>query len=220
MLNVSVEKRLDSDATLVALAKAGDRLAFEQLIARHYQSCVNMASSMLRDRSEAQDQVQEAWWKAFDRLEQFHGDSEFLTWMLRIVVNQCLALLRTRRRTQFCYIDDDGGRSGSRSMELPAVTPDPEYVVVSCELQETLRNEIRHIPRLLRDVVSLHLQGLPMHTVAGLLGISVVAAKSRLRRARAELRSRLMEKSGNARHCLPVGSVIPAKSYRRAAWAS
>jgi RNA polymerase sigma-70 factor (ECF subfamily) len=218
MLDFSVEERLDSDATLVALAKEGDRPAFEQLIERHYQSCVNMASSMLHDRSEAQDQVQEAWWKAFDRLEQFHGDAEFLTWMLRIVVNQCLALLRTRRRTLFCYLDDNEGRSGGRSMELPAVTPDPEYVVVRCELEETLRNEIRHIPRLLRDVVLLHLQGLPMNMVAGRLGISVVAAKSRLRRARVELRSRLMEKSGNAKHCLPVGSVLPAKSHRRVAW--
>src|SRR5277367_3125031 len=146
MLNVSAEERWNSDATLVALAKEGNRPAFEQLIERHYQSCVNMASFILRDGSEAQDQVQEAWWKAFDRLEQYHGDAEFLTWMLRIVVNQCLALLRVRRRTSFCYLDDDGGRNGGRPMELPTVTPDPEYVVVSCELEETLRNEIRHMP--------------------------------------------------------------------------
>jgi RNA polymerase sigma-70 factor (ECF subfamily) len=217
MLNVSAQNRLDSDTTLVAQAKHGDRPAFEQLIERHYQSCVNMASFILRDRSEAQDQVQEAWWKAFARLEQYRGDAEFLTWMLRIVVNQCLALLRVRRRTSFCYLDDDGRQSGARPVELPTVAPDPEYVVVSCELEETLRDEIRHMPRLLRDVVLLHLQELPMSAVAGRLGISIVAAKSRLRRARAELRSRLTEKSGRAAHHLPVGTGLPAKSHRQVA---
>src|ERR1700733_3846571 len=109
MLNISPDNRLDSDSALVALAKQGDRAAFEQLIKRHYQACVNIASFMLCDRGEAQDEVQEACWKAFEHLDQFHGEAEFVTWMLRIVVNQCLMLLRVRRRTRFCYLDDDGG---------------------------------------------------------------------------------------------------------------
>lgn len=216
-----VDNCAQNDAVLVALAKEGDTEAFEQLIKRHYQTCVNVASFILHDRGEAQDEVQEACWKAFEHLDQYHGDAEFVTWMLRIVVNQCLMLLRARRRTRFCYIDDDGGPNGGRPLDLPSGDPDPEHAVVSSELEEVLQREIRHIPPLLRNVILLRdLQELPMDTVAGRLGISVAAAKSRLLRARAELRDRVMQRSGNAKHHLPVGSKPPAKSSRRVVWMS
>jgi len=213
--------RTDNDAALVGLAKHGNREAFEQLITRHYQTCVNIAGGILRDRAEAQDEVQEACWKAFEHLDQYHGDAEFVTWMLRIVVNECLMLLRVRRRTQFCYLDDNRDDNGARPIELPACTPDPEHEVVSWQLEDLLRREIRHIPPLLRNVLLLRdVQELPMTTVAEQLGISVAAAKSRLLRARSELRKRMLEKSGSAKHHLPVGSQLPAKSHRRVVWMS
>ena len=206
----------DSDARLVATAKAGDTKAFEQLVQRHYQGCVNLASLILRDRSEAQDQVQEACWKAFEHLDQYHGDAEFVSWMFRIVVNQCLMLMRVRRRTRFFYLDDERSAGGDRTPELPANTPDPEYELLGSELRQVLRREIRHIPPLLRSVMLLcDLQELPMAVVAGRLGISVAAAKSRLLRARAELRKRMLTKSGNAKHHIPVEASLPAKSSRR-----
>ena len=221
MLNFAREKCGQSDAALVALAREGDREAFERLIKRHYQTCVNMASFMLHDHGEAQDEVQEACWKAFQHLDQYHGDAEFLTWVLRIVVNQCLMVLRVRRRTRFCYLDDEGSQNGGRPMELPASTPDPEHQVVSGEMKEILQKEIRHIPPLLRNVILLRdLQELPMSAVAMRLGISIAAAKSRLLRARSELRERVLQKSGNAKHRLPVGSKLPARSGRRVVWMS
>ncbi len=211
----------ENDAALVVLAKEGDREAFEQLIERHYHTCVNIASWMLHDRAEAQDEVQEACWKVFEHIDQYHGDAEFVTWMLRIVVNECLMLLRVRRRTRFCYIDDDRDENGGRQVELPASTPDPEHAVVSCQLQEVLRKEIRHIPPLLRNVLLLRdLQELPMSTVAGRLGISVAAAKSRLLRARTELRNRMLAKSDRAKHHLPIALKLPARSHRRVVWMS
>lgn len=206
----------ENDGALVTSAKHGDREAFEQLIQRHYHTCVNVASWMLHDRAEAQDEVQEACWKAFEHLDQYHGDAEFVTWMLRIVVNECLMLLRVRRRTKFCYIDDDHDQSRGRPVELPASTPDPEHELVSWQLQEVLRNEIRHIPPLLRNVLLLRdLEELPMTTVAGRLGISVAAAKSRLLRARSELRNRMLAKSGKDKHHIPIPLTLPARSHRR-----
>ena len=220
-MTIAVAGRVNTDAELVTLAKQGDRPAFEQLINRHYQTGVNLASFMLHDRGQAQDEVQEACWKAFEHLDQYHGDAEFVSWMLRIVVNQCLMLLRVRRRTQFCYLDDDGRQNSSRPFELSASTPDPEQQVVSCEQQEILRNEIKCIPPLLRNVIQLRdLQDLPIGAVAELLGITVAAAKSRLLRARAELRIRILGKSGNPKHHLPVGSKLPARSHRRVVWMS
>ena len=207
-----------SDATLVALAKDGDTQAFGQLIQRHYQTCVNMASFMLHDRGAAQDEVQEACWKAFEHLDQYHGEAEFATWMIRIVVNQCLMFLRVRRRVQFCYLDDNGGPNGGRPLELPTNTLDPEHELAGYELKEILRTEIRHIPPMLRNVILLRdMQELPMTAVAMRLGISVAAAKSRLLRARSELRNRVLQKSGSAKHRLPVGLKLPARSRRRVA---
>lgn len=206
----------NNDAILVAMAKAGDTKAFEQLVQRHYQGCINLASLILRDRSDAQDQVQEACWKAFEHLDQYHGDAEFVSWMFRIVVNQCLMLMRVRRKTRFFYLDGDLSAGGDRTQELPASTPDPEYELLDSELRDVLRREICHIPRLLRNVMLLYdLQELPMTVVAGRLGISIAAAKSRLLRARAELRKRVLTKSGNAKHHVPVEAKVPAKSSRR-----
>jgi RNA polymerase sigma-70 factor, ECF subfamily len=216
MSNAEMRAGADSDAILVAMAKGGDTRAFEQLVQRHYRACVNLASFILRDRGEAQDQVQEACWKAFEHLDQYQGDAEFVKWMVRIVVNQCLMLLRVRRRTRFSYLDHDPSVGGARTPELPANTPDPEYELLGNELRELLRREIRHIPPFLRNVMLLHdLQELPMKVVAGRLGISVAAAKSRLLRARAELRKRVLTKDGNARHHVPVGAKLPARSSRR-----
>jgi RNA polymerase sigma-70 factor, ECF subfamily len=206
----------NNDAILVAMAKTGDTKAFEQLVQRHYHACVHLASFILRDRSEAQDQVQEACRKAFEHLNQYQGDADFVSWMRRIVVNQCLMLLRVRRKTHFFYLDGDRSAAEDRTQELPANTPDPEYELLGSELREVLRREIRHIPPLLRNVMLLcDLQELPMAVVAGRLGISVAAAKSRLLRARAELRKRVLTKSGNAKHQLPVEAKVPAKSSRR-----
>jgi len=184
------------DAELVAQARQGSKEAFGILINRHHRTCVNIATFILRDRGDAQDEVQKACCKAFEHLDQYHGDAEFLTWLLRIVSNQCLMLIRVRRRVRFLYIDEDGGREKSSPVELPAVAADPEHELMNHEMQDVLRKEIRRIPPLLRNVLMLRdVQELPMPDVAARLQISVPAAKSRLLRARIELRARVM------RHC-------------------
>jgi RNA polymerase sigma-70 factor (ECF subfamily) len=213
----AIEKEcVQTDGELIALARAGSKDAFGKLIHRHYPACVNIASYMLRDRSEAKDEVQKACWKAFRHLDQYHGDSEFLPWMLRIVVNQCLMLLRVRRRTRFLYIDAGSGHDGGRPIELPAVALDPEHEVIKQEMKDILKMEIRRIPPLLRTVMILRdVEELPMMHVAARLGITVPAAKSRLLRARSELRQRVIQRcasNGNSTadmksQRLPSGSV-------------
>ena len=75
------------DVLLVKLAKKGDMLAFEELVARHRDKIYARAFSMMRNEDEALDLSQEAWVKGWQRLVQFHGDSSFATWMTRIVIN-------------------------------------------------------------------------------------------------------------------------------------
>ena len=207
-----------TDGELVAHARQGSDEAFNLLVKRHYTTCVNIATFILRDRGDAQDEVQKACCKAFEHLDQYQGEAEFLTWLLRIVSNQCLMLIRVRRRARFVYIDADTGRERSSPMELPEIAPDPEHELMDRELREVLQKEIRHIPPLLRNVLLLRdVQELPMPDVAERLHITVPAAKSRLLRARVELRARVMRHcvspiSANAKPRLPGFRAVPAGS--------
>ena len=106
--------------------------------------------------------------------------------------------MRERRRARFVYIDDTSRESEAPPVELSECSPDPESALASCELKRILRTEIRRVPPLLRNVIMLRdIQGLPMTAVAEALHISVPAAKSRLLRARTELRLRLKQRHDN-----------------------
>ncbi len=166
-------------------------MAFAELVRRHQPGCMKLALSILRDKSDAEDEVQNALWKAYEHIGQFQQDAKFSTWLTRIVVNQCLMRLRQTRRARFCYIDEAIGED-AMTMELPDQQPSPEAMVGESELGQVLQSEVNRIPPLLRNVFMLRdMQELPMPEVASRLGISVAAAKSRLLRARMELRQRL-----------------------------
>jgi RNA polymerase sigma-70 factor, ECF subfamily len=187
-----------TDLHLVQLARNGDETAFGELVKRHHGRCIGLAYFMLRDRQDAEDEAQNAYWKAFRHLNQFQGEVEFSAWLSRILVNQCLMLIRDRRRARFLHLDSEV--PGGGSADLPSRRPGPEGELGSRQVYEVLESEIRRIPRLLREVLVLRdLQELPMMDVARKLGITVSAAKSRLLRARTELRSRVL------RHCGPSG---------------
>jgi RNA polymerase sigma-70 factor (ECF subfamily) len=189
-----------SDPELVEAARLNDRDAFGELVRRHHQMCVNLAASILRDRGEAEEETQNACWKAFKHLDQFHGEAEFSAWLFQIVENQCLMLMRRRRRVQFVRLDEHFPERGNESLQLPAAGVDPEGQVGSSEIRRVLHTEYRHIPPLLRSVILLRdVKQMPMSDLAKQLGITVAAAKSRLLRARIELRHRML------RHCGQTG---------------
>lgn len=180
------------DEMLVKMAQAGDNAAFAELVVRHQNNCSKLAFSILRDKSDAEDEVQNACWKAYEHIGQFQQDSKFSTWLTRIVVNQCLMRLRQTRRARFFYMDDVPVGDQHATVELPDTTMSPEAELGQREVASMLKYEISRIPPLLRNVFVLRdVQELPMQDVAERLGISVAAAKSRLLRARLELRQRL-----------------------------
>lgn len=185
------------DDELVTNAQQGDDNSFAELIRRHRSSCTKLALSILRDRQDAEDEVQNAMWKAFEHIGQFQQDARFSTWLTRIVVNQCLMRLRQARRAKFLYIDDTQVGDDTVTLELPDKSRGPEHDLGRTEVAEILHQEIQRIPPLLRSVFLLRdIQQLSMPDVASQLGISVAAAKSRLLRARLELRSRMEKHFG------------------------
>jgi RNA polymerase sigma-70 factor (ECF subfamily) len=108
-------------------------------------------------------------------------------------------VFRSRRQTRFLSLDE-GSPTDTTPIQLEEQGPDPEREIAEQEITTVLRREIRAMPHLLRDVMELRcLHELPMAEVARRLGITVAAAKSRLIRARAELRQRMIRReSGRA----------------------
>ncbi len=192
---VDVANGSTSDRELIELARQGDSSAFDELIKRHYKMCLKRASSLVRCPTDAEDEVQNACWKAFQRLAQFRGEGSFAAWLSRIVENQCLMRIREDRQAHFLYLDQS--TEANVRVELVAQVLGPEDKLGDEELESILQKEISRIPPLLRNVMFLSdVERLPMPDVAARLGVSVPAAKSRLGRARAELRARLKKYCG------------------------
>jgi RNA polymerase sigma-70 factor, ECF subfamily len=185
------------DDGLVSLCQQGNQAAFDELMRRHQVSAMKVAVSIVRDRQDAEDEVQNAFWKAYEHINQFQRDAKFSTWLTRIVVNQCLMRLRQLRRARFAYIDDSESDDVAAA-DLKDLRPSPEMLLGVTEIAKVLDQEIKHTPPLLRHVFLLRdVENKPMPEVAESLGISVAAAKSRLLRARAELRQRMRRHYGD-----------------------
>ncbi|MDQ6662808.1 MAG: sigma-70 family RNA polymerase sigma factor, partial [Acidobacteriota bacterium] len=175
----SPETMAASDDELVLLSQEGRQDAFSELIRRNYSSSFKLALSILHERQEAEDEVQNAYWKAYRHIGQFQRDSKFSTWLTRIVVNQCLMRLRQTRRAKFFYLDDALIGDERGTLELVDNTDSPESALGTKELSELLKKEIGRIPPLLRNVFVLRdVKELSMSEVARQLGISIAAAKS------------------------------------------
>jgi RNA polymerase sigma-70 factor (ECF subfamily) len=189
--------RILDESDLIDLSQSGDHVAFGELIARHRNSALKVAFSVLREGSDAEDEVQNAFFKAYEHIQQFQREAKFSTWLTRIVVNQCLMRLRQSRRAKLLYIEDAVSGDDPITLELPDLRQSPEQELGREQVARILQQEIHRTPPLLRNVFLLRdVQQRPMPEVAAELGISVAAAKSRLLRARAELRRRMLRHIG------------------------
>ncbi len=173
-----------SDQELVDRAKRQDGAAFSELVERHHGSALRTAVAILRRYEDAEDEVQNTFLKVFCNLEQFEVRSEFRTWLTRIVVNQCLMRLRRTTRVQFLPIND-----GALQVEPRHQDPNPED---ECWRKQAAQITMSYMDRLsptYREPLRLFsIEELPLELVAKELGLSEAAVKSRLVRARAELR--------------------------------
>lgn len=192
------------EAELVQRAQRGDEAAFAELMRRNSSPSLRLALSVLKDQQEAEDQVQTSFLKAWTGLPSFHLESRFSTWFRTIVMNQCLMRLRVLRRVNIQSLDDNG--DSEQPLEPQCTRTSPENDLANREMSEHLRREIKRMPPLLRDVLILRdLEQLPIEEVAGRLNLTEAAAKSRLGRARAMLRERMMRHVGPALSALAAG---------------
>src|ERR1041385_6625124 len=126
------------DVALWKAAQRGDMRAFEELVARHRDKVYARALSMIRNEEDAIDLSQEAWVKAWQRLKQFQGDSSFLTWMTRIVINLCLDKLRKQKRERAESIENLEEESGGVERQMPMVVVNPTERLERSELRQRI----------------------------------------------------------------------------------
>lgn len=168
-----------NDGEVVERVRRGDTDLFEVLMRRYNQRLFRAVRSIVRDDSEAEDVVQEAYVKAFMHLHQFQGRAAFATWLTRIAVHE--AFRRQRQRRRFTTLEAVGDR-------LESPKPTPESRVSDAELRGLLEASVDSLPQDFRSVFVLRdVEGLSTAETAAALEIPAGTVKTRLHRARREM---------------------------------
>jgi RNA polymerase sigma-70 factor, ECF subfamily len=181
------------ESELVAKAREGDLASFNELVQRYDRKIFRLAKHITQNDEDAEDVLQETFLKAFEHLGDFQGQSKFYTWIVRIAVNESLMKLRKRKSDRTVPLDepvDTGEDTVVREIAVWEDNPEQKYsreelASILEEAVETLRPAFRTV-FVLRDIEELSTE-----ETAEALGISVPAVKSRLLRARLQLREKL-----------------------------
>jgi RNA polymerase sigma-70 factor (ECF subfamily) len=181
------------DVALVERVRGGDISAYDTLVRKYERQLFRIAQHITQNREDAEDVMQDAFLKAYEKLDQFQGNSKFYTWLVRIAVNESLMRLRKRRTGKTVSMDEDvQTEEGSMPRDFADWAPNPEQNFTQTELGEILGKTIQGLPQGFRVVFVLRdVEGLSTEETAETLGLSVPAVKSRLLRARLQLRDRL-----------------------------
>jgi RNA polymerase sigma-70 factor (ECF subfamily) len=182
------------EQTLVVAAKNGDEQAFETLFKRYQRKTLAVVLRYTRVVEDAEDIVQQSFYKAFVHLCQFHGESSFSTWLTRIAINEALMFLRRIGATREVSIDDiRDAKATAASLGIPDSSADPETRCSQREEVRILSKAVRNLRPGLRTTIALcELCELSTSETARRLGISVAAVKTRIFRGKQELRQELV----------------------------
>jgi RNA polymerase sigma-70 factor, ECF subfamily len=188
-----VVEPVSDELALVQAAKNGDVSAFEELVRRYDRNVFRIAQHITQNREDAEDVVQDAFLKAYGNLHQFQGQSKFYTWLVRIAVNEALMKLRRRRPERMVSLDEEvKTEEDSVPREVADWSPNPEQQYSQAELRDILSRTTQGLPPSFRTVFVLRdVEGLSTEETAEALDLSIPAVKSRLLRARLQLRERL-----------------------------
>ncbi len=181
-----------SDRELVARLADGDREALNPLVERHHRRLFRIAFGYLRNADDAEDAVQEAFVKLFERARSWDGRSDVGPWLTRIAVNQAIDLYRKvhRRRLRFTPMEDPRGVA----LPISDSGPSPEQRAHGKGLGTRMNAALEGLGERQRAVLVLrHAEGLSLEEIATSLGLRLGTVKSTLHRALVEMRDRLAE---------------------------
>ncbi len=183
-----------TDEEVVDRVRGGETALYEIIMRRYNQRLYRVARAILRDDSEAEDVMQDAYVRAYEHLDQFAHRAPFSTWLTRIAIHEALARVRQRNRTQQM---NDGEHEGEFVMNLAEPSLDPEQKASKAELGHLLEEALLALPEHLRTVIMLRdVEELSTSETAEALEITEENVKIRLHRGRALVRGWLFRRVG------------------------
>jgi len=194
------------DNELVAEFLDGDRRAFEALVLRHQNRVFGFCVRLLGSRSLAEEAAQEVLVKVYKNLDRFRGESKFTTWLYRVTLNHCrnVQAYRARRHEKRhdsldATTEDEEG--STRKRELADSRPDAEDELLKGEQLKMLREELRKLDPIWKEILVLRdVEGLAYEEIGQMLELAAGTVKSRIHRARTELKARMKRRlKGDAR---------------------
>lgn len=181
------------EGPLLEAARRGDAEAFSALVTQYERKIFRIAKNITQNDEDAEDVLQDAFLKAYEHLDEFQGNSKFYTWVVRIAVNESLMKLRKRKSDKTVPLDEPvetGEETVVREIAVWEGNPEDQYS--GEELRGILDSAVQSLKPVFRTVFILRdIEEMSTEEAAEALGISVPAVKSRLLRARLQLRERL-----------------------------
>jgi RNA polymerase sigma-70 factor (ECF subfamily) len=185
------------EALFVARLQANDDAAYDELVRTYSASIFHVAYRMLGDSAEASDVVQEIFLKVFRNIAGFKGEAALKTWIFKIAFSEILNRLRWwKRRYRFATMSLDEQPNGSGSnpgQNVASAGPTPEQALQSKEEEIAIQEALGKLSKDHRSIIVLRdIEGFSYTEIADVLGVSIGTVKSRIARARGDLKKSLM----------------------------
>jgi RNA polymerase sigma-70 factor (ECF subfamily) len=199
----------DADVELIRRIKKGEVNAFGELVEKHQSLVINFCYRMLGNREDAEDIAQDAFLRAFAAIRSFQPRAKFSTWLLTIARNLTLNLLRNRRKRGRSVSSTGRFEEERQTVTLiPTDDPGPGKVFLRKERAEWVHQALQELSDTHRGIILLRdFEGMTYEEIATTMGCRRGTVKSRLFRAREQLRERLLECDTAGGH----GAIVPSK---------
>lgn len=181
------------DIDRIRRAANGDEQAFEQLLSEHEKSVYNLCLRMTKNPEDALDVSQEVFLRVWKSLGSYQYDAAFSTWLFRIASNACIDFLRARKRRQEASLTVEDEQNGEeKELDMPDPAPMPEQALLQKEQRRQVLAAMDELPPDQREILQLRVvEALPYEQIAEILNVKLGTVKSRLARAREQLRKNL-----------------------------
>ena len=203
---ITTQPAAPPEPSVVAMARAGDKPAIDELVGTYWSLAYRVAVRILRSHADAEEVAQDAIWAAITHLSAFREDACFTSWLHRIAVNHSLMALRRRHSRALgspCPLSTD---SPPPSLQGP---PTPEELLLQTEYRTVVAEGLSRVPRCYSIALQLASQEeRSMKEIAKYIGISLTAAKTRVHRGRAHLRREVLHRLG------PKSAGMPKSTQR------
>jgi RNA polymerase sigma-70 factor (ECF subfamily) len=178
-----------SDLSLINKFKNGDTSVFEEILLTYQDKIYNLCRYMLKNAHDAEDAAQDVFLKAYQNLNKFKPDSSLYTWLYRIVVNTCIDYKRKPLLESLFKSSKEGDEF---VVDHPADSPSPERLYESKQISNAIQLALGRLSEKLRTVIVLKdIEGLSYEEISEVLDVSIGTVKSRISRAREELKKLL-----------------------------